>query len=103
VALIDNLEGMKMKRKKFEVGLYKSRWGFDSIFQIDMSGDSDYVLIGKGTASIEMLEHKDVVKAQVESLEKTKTEVRAKYQLEIERIDGEIQSLLAITHNPDGA
>jgi hypothetical protein len=50
-----------------------------------------------------MLEHKDVVKAQVESLEKTKTEVRAKYQLEIERIDGEIQSLLAITHNPDGA
>ena len=93
-----------MKRKKFEVGLYKSRWGFDSIFQIDMScDDSDYVLIGKGTATFEMLEHKDVVKAQVESLEKTKTEVRAKYQLEIERINGAIQSLLAITHNPDGA
>jgi len=89
-----------MKRKKIEVGLYKSRWGFESIFTHDMAGDADYVLIGKGFASFEMLDHKDVVTAQVESLEKHKTDVRAKYQLEIERIDGEIQSLLAITHNP---
>jgi len=88
-----------MKTKQMEVFLLKSiKCGFE-LFHTDQSLGEDYVLIGSGTATITMLPKEEVVKNQVDALEKSKNMVLANCQLEIESIDDKIQSLLAIGHD----
>ena len=89
-----------MKTKQMEVFFLKSiRFGYEVIHTDQYLGEgTDYALLGSGTATITMLPEEEVVKKQVDALEKSKQVVLAKCQLEVESIDDKIQSLLAIGH-----
>ena len=88
-----------MKTKQMKVFLLKSiKYDYEHLSAEQSLGD-DYALIGSGTATITMLPKDEVVKTQVDALEKSKNMVLANCQLEIESIDDKIQSLLAIGHD----
>ena len=76
--------------------------GLETVSTSDLSqGWPDYILLS--TQEVEFTVEKtdaDLVREQIEGLEKTKTNVRADAQREIMRLDEKIQSLLAITHSP---
>jgi len=89
-----------MKTKQIKVFLYKNtKFEFESVSSEDMSFSNDYMLLGVGTATIDMLPDTDVAQNYIDSLEKSKQKVLAYCQLEIESIDDKIQSLLAIGHD----
>ena len=90
-----------MKTKQLEVFLFKSIKYDHELFHTDqnLGEGNDYALLGSGTVTIKMLPKDEVVKTQVDALEKSKNMVLANCQLEIESIDDKIQSLLAIGHD----
>lgn len=55
-----------------------------------------YTLLGKGTATIELLDDKEVTKSAVASLTARRKRVLAEAQAEATKIEGQIQNLLAI-------
>jgi len=92
-------KGNEMKTKQMEVFLLKNIKCDFEIIHTDQKLGADYALIGSGTTTITMLHKEEVVKNQVDALEKSKNMVLANCQLEIESIDDKIQSLLAIGHD----
>ena len=84
-----------------EVFLFKSlRSDYEAIFATDVSEylEDQYVLLGSGMATIEMLDPIVVTQNQITVLRKSKQTIQAKHQLELELIDDRIQSLSAIGH-----
>ena len=74
------------------------------ISSVDMSKGcfaNEYILVGSGMATINMLDSVDVNQSQIALLRKNRQTIQAKCQVEVESIDDRIQSLLAIGH--DGA
>lgn len=59
-----------------------------------------YTLLGKGTATIELLDDKEVTKSAVASLKAQRKRVLAEAQAEATKIEGRIQNLLAIEFTP---
>ena len=89
-----------MKTKQMEVFLINNiRHGFETVSLTDMEGCEDYVLLGSGMATINMLPNGEVTQAQIDALNASKQSIQAKCQVEIESIDDRIQSLLAIGHD----
>jgi len=91
---------MTMKTNRVEVFLLKNvKHGFETVHISDMSIDfKDYVLLGKGITTLHLLSHAEANRAEIKALKNSRQEIQAKCQLEIESIDGRIQSLLAIGH-----
>jgi|GEM_PF-4116327 len=91
-----------MQTKQVEVFLLHSLVrGGEMISSSDMSTGyfaDEYILIGTGMATINMLPSVDVNQSQIALLQKNKQAIQAKCQVQIESIDDRIQSLLAIGH-----
>ena len=86
---------------KKDVWLCRDSYGGDTVFSFNPvdAGIDGYVVAGKGTATITLMDHADVVNAQIEALEKAKQLAQAECQQKLAKIDEKIQSLLAITHD----
>jgi hypothetical protein len=59
-----------------------------------------YTHVGEVEATVHLHNESDIVGAKVESLRATQTELRARCEREATRLEGEIQSLLSIVHQP---
>lgn len=90
-----------MKTKQMEVFLLKNiKYGYELVHtEPKLGAGNDYAVLGSGIVTIKMLPLEEVVKKQVNALEKSKNIVLAKCQLEVESINDRIQSLLAIGHD----
>jgi hypothetical protein len=89
----------KQETKTMDVFLHKSvQYGSESIMKQEDMTEFGYVLLGKGTTTITMLDHSEVVAKEVESLKAAKQLMNADHQVKLEKIDEKIQSLLAISH-----
>jgi len=89
-----------MKTKQVEVFLFNNiKHGYEIVCCSDMKGCGDYVLLGSGMATFNMLSVVDVNRVQIDALNASKKEIQAQCQIEIESIDDRIQSLLAIGHD----
>jgi hypothetical protein len=89
-----------MATKTIKVWMYKTNYANRIISDFEFSDDPDYILMGTGGAVIEMLPDEEIVKAQVESLERQIDETRTEAAVKIRKLEEAIQSLLSITHQP---
>lgn len=87
-------------KKTIEVDLLKGiEYGCETLANKGCLGpDCGYIVLGTGTATIDMIDEKDAALAEVDLLQKAKQALMAKNELAIEAIDDKIQKLLAIGH-----
>lgn len=89
-----------MKTKQIEVFLLNNiKHGFETVSFSDLKDCDDYVLLGSGMATFNMLPAVDVNQSHIALLKKNRQEIQAKCQVEIESINDRIQSLLAIGYD----
>ena len=90
-----------MKTKEAEVYYYKSiDSGAERISDHDMSTgifSDEYILLGKGNATIELVDQDERILA-ADKLEEKRKRVIADHVVEIEVIDAQIQELRSLTH-----
>lgn len=95
-----------MTTKKIDVYYYKNiDCGGTDVSTTDLSAgyfSNEYILLGKGKAVIELIEQDDRVVA-AEKLEERKKKITADYVVAVEVIDGKIQELRSLTHQPERA
>lgn len=91
-----------MSTRQMEVFLTKSiNSGYEHISDTNLAEgcfSEEYILIGKGTATIE-IDDSDVTEKVVACLNRQKQKLIADHVVEIEKLDEKIQSLLAIGHD----
>lgn len=93
--------------KEFKGTIYfywNTKYEFFHISAHDLSSDGEYLFMGEiNDVSVDFsVTHEDAVKQIVAGLQKEKTNIQAKAQSELNKIDEKINSLLAITHQVEG-
>jgi hypothetical protein len=66
----------------------------------DVSSAEGYIVVGKGTVTVEMHSANDVVANQVVALRKQVQNIRAEAQSEVNRLEDQIRNLQALTFEP---
>lgn len=66
----------------------------------DMSGSNGYIVVGKGTVTVELYTPNDVAASQVQSLREQVKAVQAEAQLKVNRLEDQIRNLQALTYEP---
>jgi hypothetical protein len=66
----------------------------------DMSGSDGYIVVGKGTVTVELYSPNDVAASQVQSLREQVKTVQAEAQLKVNRLEDQIRNLQALTYEP---
>lgn len=66
----------------------------------DMSGTDGYIVVGKGTVTVELYTPNDVAASQVQSLREQVKAVQAEAQLKVNRLEDQIRNLQALTYEP---
>lgn len=66
----------------------------------DMSGADGYIVVGKGTVTVELHSPNDVAANQVAVLRKQVKAVQAEAQLKVDRLEDQIRNLQALTYEP---
>ena len=66
----------------------------------DMSGSDGYIVVGKGTVTIELHNVEDVTANQVAVLRKQVQGIRADAQSKVNRLEEQIRNLQALTYEP---
>jgi hypothetical protein len=66
----------------------------------DMSGSDGYIVVGKGTVTVELHSANDVAASQVQSLREQVKTVQAEAQLKVNRLEDQIRNLQALTYEP---
>jgi hypothetical protein len=89
-------------QKTFNIEVYRHiNYGYTVIVkECDHYKDNaEYVLIATGTATTEDEAQETVLNAQIDALKSAKREVQANCEIMLEKLEEEIQSLLAIAHS----
>jgi hypothetical protein len=66
----------------------------------DMSNAEGYVVVGKGTVTVELDSVNDVTANQVAMLRKQVEQVQAEAQVKVNRLQDQIRNLQALTYEP---
>lgn len=90
-----------MKTKEIDIYYFKSiDFGLEHVSTRDVSTggySGDYIMLGKGTATIELIDQDERIIA-ADMLEEKKKRVIADHVVAVERIDQQIQELRSLTH-----
>lgn len=71
-----------------------------SYLTTDMAGVDGYIVVGKGTVTVELYSPNDVAASQVQSLREQVKSVQAEAQLKVNRLEDQIRNLQALTYEP---
>jgi hypothetical protein len=66
----------------------------------DMANADGYIVVGKGTVTVELYSPNDVAASQVQSLREQVKTVQAEAQLKVNRLEDQIRNLQALTYEP---
>jgi hypothetical protein len=66
----------------------------------DMASAEGYIVVGKGTVTVELYTPNDVAASQVQSLREQVKAVQAEAQLKVNRLEDQIRNLQALTYEP---
>jgi redox-sensitive bicupin YhaK (pirin superfamily) len=66
----------------------------------DMAGVNGYIVVGKGTVTVELHSANDVAANQVAVLREQVKTVQAEAQLKVDRLEDQIRNLQALTYEP---
>jgi len=66
----------------------------------DMAGAEGYIVVGKGTVTVELHSANDVAANQVAVLRKQVQNIRAEAQSKVNRLEDQIRNLQALTFEP---
>jgi hypothetical protein len=90
-------------KKEVTIYKYKSvKYGYVDCSFNDFTGDDDYIVIATAEAVfVDAKTPAEIVAAEVESLKKQETAIRAEAHAQVKAIQDKIQSLLSITHQAE--